>query len=266
MPAGSSPLARGLLKNYASLISVFRIIPARAGFTASPLARGIRVGDHPRSRGVYPYDTRPDEIAAGSSPLARGLLGTGPAYPLGSRIIPARAGFTPSTHWVEGTLRDHPRSRGVYVTMQTWPTPPSGSSPLARGLHRHHCDRPPAWRIIPARAGFTPGRPTAEDAARGSSPLARGLPRPPYGGGRSAGIIPARAGFTRSPVCGTGTARDHPRSRGVYSSDGRRLASTAGSSPLARGLLSHRRRTRTSSGIIPARAGFTTLTCNTLPT
>ena len=237
MPAGSSPLARGLLKNYASLISVFRIIPARAGFTASPLARGIRVGDHPRSRGVYPYDTRPDEIAAGSSPLARGLLGTGPAYPLGSRIIPARAGFTPSTHWVEGTLRDHPRSRGVYVTMQTWPTPPSGSSPLARGLHRHHCDRPPAWRIIPARAGFTPGRPTAEDAARGSSPLARGLPAPQSAVLAPRGIIPARAGFTVRTEGDWRVRPDHPRSRGVYSLTDAGPGRPAGSSPLARGLL-----------------------------
>ena len=135
--------------------------------------------------------------------------------------------------------------------------------------------RPP--RIIPARAGFTAGRSSwpsrAGDhprsrgvyrhsakcgkATRGSSPLARGLP-----GGDSArlslpGIIPARAGFTRRPPGGRRSRRDHPRSRGVYSPEGRAPESPCGSSPLARGLLISGLRVRPVGGIIPARAGFT---------
>ena len=50
------------------------------------------------------------------------------------------------------------------------------------------------------------------------------------------GIIPARAGFT-CLVSLTGPRRwDHPRSRGVYDDDASWVRSTAGSSPLARGL------------------------------
>ena len=74
--AGSSPLARGLPDKIRRFGEGFGIIPARAGFTR-PRIRGIRVqGDHPRSRGVYcPYTLHPI-ISVGSSPLARGVLGT----------------------------------------------------------------------------------------------------------------------------------------------------------------------------------------------
>ena len=72
--SGSSPLARGLLAGGPRCCWPGRIIPARAGFTASPRRRGGAWPDHPRSRGVYEAD--------GS---VRGLP---------ERIIPARAGFT----------------------------------------------------------------------------------------------------------------------------------------------------------------------------
>ena len=94
-------------------------------------------------------------IDAGSSPLARGLLGLVGLEALEDRIIPARAGFTAiGTPYVWGGS-DHPRSRGVYGTAGGVQSGWDGSSPLARGL-------PPlphlavlAIRIIPARAGFT---------------------------------------------------------------------------------------------------------------
>ena len=152
---------------------------------------------------------------------------------------------------------DHPRSRGVYSPTGTpWP-PPSGSSPLARGLPGA-VSSPGALRgIIPARAGFTPARrgprgpardhprsrgvyricPTRPGPAPGSSPLARGLlPAGDHIPGER-GIIPARAGFTRT------TWRPRWARRG--------------SSPLARGLLGITMRPAGHAGIIPARAGFT---------
>ena len=112
-------------------------------------------------------------------------------------------------------------------------------------------------RIIPARAGFTPGNrrgavrrrdhPRSRGvyggdagvslSAVGSSPLARGLPVPVEELPLDTRIIPARAGFT-----GTGISRGtDPR----------------GSSPLARGLPQLLCQIETLPRIIPARAGFT---------
>ena len=74
------------------------------------------------------------------------------------------------------------------------------------------------------------------------------------------GIIPARAGFTAGPPLGRLRCRDHPRSRGVYSTTSASVSSLAGSSPLARGLRIIKLQPKIGSGIIPARAGFTTQT------
>ena len=94
------------------------------------------------------------------------------------------------------TLKDHPRSRGVYPSPGVLCPSPSGSSPLARGLLADEVVGPHEVRIIPARAGFTDAVPVSriEDldhprsrgvyfgthgidvASQGSSPLARGLP------------------------------------------------------------------------------------------
>ena len=112
---------------------------------------------------------------------------------------------------------DHPRSRGVYGDILTGGDGVQGSSPLARGLHKH-----------------------------------------PAGSRMSLGIIPARAGFTGTPAASPGNDWDHPRSRGVYLFAGSHTHSPVGSSPLARGLLPHRRRRHLRRRIIPARAGFTT--------
>ena len=91
-----------------------------------------------------------------------------------------------------------------------------GSSPLARGLPQVGGVEVGEARIIPARAGFTGGRPPPRcrisdhprsrgvylnavaggNAETGSSPLARGLPVVNSGPARTVGIIPARAGFT----------------------------------------------------------------------
>ena len=156
-------------------------------------------------------------MPTGSSPLARGLLGSPPPRCRTPGIIPARAGFTRSTWTCCAPARDHPRSRGVYGHRRDRPAAGLGSSPLARGLpgrgRRHERER----GIIPARAGFTEnilhfisfrqdhprsrgvymvgsGTSTAQI---GSSPLARGLPHIKALRTGEVRIIPARAGFTR---------------------------------------------------------------------
>ena len=173
-------------------------------------------GDHPRSRGVYPSRERTRRSSSGSSPLARGLPHRGRRRHRLRRIIPARAGFTPASGAGRRGSPDHPRSRGVYPACRQMDTCTPGSSPLARGLpaggRRWWC----AWRIIPARAGFTHADPHRSPGSgdhprsrgvyalpawrtlsrRGSSPLARGLRRAGQRGGDVGRIIPARAGFT----------------------------------------------------------------------
>ena len=131
--------------------------------------------------------------------------------------------------------------------------------------------------IIPARAGFTPrqsrprtGRsdhprsrgvywmPSPPSLYRtGSSPLARGLRVTPPRHSHHVGIIPARAGFTTCSSRKALTPTDHPRSRGVYRQPTSAVASSDGSSPLARGLPVVTLVVPFQLGIIPARAGFT---------
>ena len=255
--AGSSPLARGLPVGANPTAAATGIIPARAGFTERVRRQHRPVRDHPRSRGVYDRIEMSEEMAGGSSPLARGLhRDLNPGAPL-TRIIPARAGFTGRR--VGGAFEhgDHPRSRGVYLRPLSRRSRRPGSSPLARGLL---IDCGGQWAlagIIPARAGFTsaattsrgraPDHPrsrgvyvdrlTAFPSVPGSSPLARGLPQIGSRCTNNGWIIPARAGFTTYPTLAGVTL--------------------VGSSPLARGLPGAAVPAGRLGGIIPARAGFT---------
>ena len=72
-------------------------------------------------------------------------------------------------------------------------------------------------------------------------------------------IIPARAGFTSFPRMDAHYGEDHPRSRGVYIEYERPTEINDGSSPLARGLQMYALYSKPRPGIIPARAGFTTV-------
>ena len=133
---GSSPLARGLLWACGCRFGLVGIIPARAGFTQCQVPVHLPGPDHPRSRGVYGFEAFVLDGAAGSSPLARGLLWQGLVRPPRRGIIPARAGFTACTASGMEARRDHPRSRGVYGTGEWTDGETLGSSPLARGLRR----------------------------------------------------------------------------------------------------------------------------------
>ena len=208
----------------------------------------------------------------GSSPLARGLRRLWVHARLGCRIIPARAGFTMCGKLTAMTLRDHPRSRGVYSMTIFDHSTTVGSSPLARVLPAWSDINVAARRIIPARAGFTcPERRCAAARSRGvysglakvsiraagSSPLARGLRDFDNYEMLARRIIPARAGFTLSRPGKGQISRDHPRSRGVYYVKNFRSLRYRGSSPLARGLLLMKSPRDVGDRIIPARAGFT---------
>ena len=182
-------------------------------------------------------------------------------------------------------LRDHPRSRGVYLHDRPVARPVVGSSPLARGLPRGTTKPVGGQGIIPARAGFTSGssrtpRSTTDHPRsrgvyyagfampvmqEGSSPLARGLPVLPRRPRQGPRIIPARAGFTAASTSRPSRPTDHPRSRGVYAAAREAGPGVAGSSPLARGLRRHRAGAGAARRIIPARAGFTAHRSSTPP-
>ena len=159
---GSSPLARGLLNRTLDIGQVMGIIPARAGFTRRLRRRSRPHPDHPRSRGVYPPRRPLRRSPPGSSPLARGLPSETENDNVAERIIPARAGFTRTVREPGQGPADHPRSRGVYCHGGRHTPRARGSSPLARGLHRGRVVGNFTIRIIPARAGFTPGGITNE--------------------------------------------------------------------------------------------------------
>ena len=171
---GSSPLARGLHPGPRREHLPLRIIPARAGFTAVSVGRDVQSGDHPRSRGVYVDAPTLQPRPKGSSPLARGLRAVATGRAQAGGIIPARAGFTPTSARGACTMRDHPRSRGVYLRPRSHSPASSGSSPLARGLRRRLRADAALSGIIPARAGFTRtyGR---WGCPRGDHPRSRGV-------------------------------------------------------------------------------------------
>ena len=195
---GSSPLARGLPGRGRDRAFGEGIIPARARFTSRPVHVEGGDGDHPRSRGVYPFAGTLTITVLGSSPLARGLPESMGLTEDEAGIIPARAGFTRRRFRRGLTLLDHPRSRGVY---------PGQGDPV---LNEN--------RIIPARAGFTARTPSASRSGP-DHPRSRGVYGPvQVRTGWRPRIIPARAGFTANGSFPQPLHRDHPRSRGVYSS------------------------------------------------
>ena len=154
-----------------------------------------------------------------------------------------------------------------------------GSSPLARGPLTLDNASNTVSGLIPARAGTTPflvcvfywgvahprsrgdhlGCKVSGPFPLGSSPLARGPPTARRCSARPCGLIPARAGTTETKHSCWCRIWAHPRSRGDHPVGSALNSVTAGSSPLARG--PHRRTVveRDHRGLIPARAGTTSI-------
>ena len=222
---GSSPLARGLPTGILRRSGEWGIIPARAGFTRTVTPTAGTSRDHPRSRGVYRRHGKPNHHGPGSSPLARGLPTRKWCSSRCCGIIPARAGFTCTGMSSAAPSADHPRSRGVYSFAAFASSALSGSSPLARGLRRAPSIGTPSPVDHPRSRGVYEEDPYVEAMLQGSSPLARGLLTIGNLRRRDGRIIPARAGFTRPNLRQEWQHWDHPRSRGVYTTLSRVVAS-----------------------------------------
>ena len=134
-----------------------RLIPARAGSTLM-LGHVLLVRRaHPRSRGEHYHKQAKQMRDRDSSPLARGTRS--PAAPLhrNARLIPARAGNTTRASPSLVPSSAHPRSRGEHQLLDLCRSRNYGSSPLARGTLIALIGSVLVLRLIPARAGNTPG-------------------------------------------------------------------------------------------------------------
>ena len=130
---GSSPRVRG--KPTMSVLTrlTSRIIPARAGQTPVWKAREHGITDHPRACGAN-GGARHDAIGQhGSSPRVRGKLRGQQGRVGASRIIPARAGQTPTRPPSPSLCPDHPRACGANLSHQIDVGRLAGSSPRVRG-------------------------------------------------------------------------------------------------------------------------------------
>ena len=213
----------------------------------------------------------------GSSPLARGALGGQEPLTVVHGLIPAGAG---STRWPKGgrgAPAAHPRWRGEHPQPWNCISGWCGSSPLARGAHRHRPWPSRTERLIPAGAGSTfrlalssahgPAhprwrgehidRPEFFGAGKGSSPLARGALVALVLHNVACRLIPAGAGSTAITPVSRPCARAHPRWRGEHDSGLCAAMWTWGSSPLARGAPDNPRGGRNLLRLIPAGAGST---------
>ena len=255
------------------------LIPARAGRTRKRPHAVSMPRAHPRSRGADTGQDWARPLLAGSSPLARG----GPAGQAPGRVrpglIPARAGRTVGCCPERTNSRAHPRSRGADGAWAEVQRSIQGSSPLARGGPPSVEGGEPEVGLIPARAGRTSprcagtsrarahprsrgaddGSPSMRSPIQGSSPLARGGLRSMTDHDAPTGLIPARAGRTTCCIVRRTTSRAHPRSRGADEFNISEKLQGSGSSPLARGGLAAFTDTTKAAGLIPARAGRTSM-------
>ena len=173
------------------------------------------------------------------------------------RIIPARAGQTPTPSTCLRWRPDHPRACGANGGSRRALPGHSGSSPRVRGKRWVASSAAGAFRIIPARAGQTwclfhfafggsdhpracganPVLFSIEGIIVGSSPRVRGKRVVPERVNEIVRIIPARAGQTCTPALRPRRRPDHPRACGANFGHPSADGVAVGSSPRVRGKL-----------------------------
>ena len=218
-------------------------------------------------------------MRVGSSPRVRGKQRRQHHHLPPRRLIPACAGKTASSPRIARPRRAHPRVCGEnairsLVNLAWW-----GSSPRVRGKLRHCEPHVGITGLIPACAGKTPwrvgahllppahprvcgenaGRGTQSSSTAGSSPRVRGKRAVLDGGLQDGGLIPACAGKTTTGVSNDDGSQAHPRVCGENCETLAVSGTTRGSSPRVRGKLKGSSPFRSTFGLIPARAGKTSI-------
>ena len=222
----------------------------------------------------------------GSPPHTRGIQLGGVHQPKPGGITPAHAGNTCYGIIICAHRRDHPRTRGEYRSRFRSRSRSRGSPPHTRGILK---DSPRSYTpmgITPAHAGNTCRRwflgRTTKDHPRtrgeyilwrragpslsGSPPHTRGILNGTYMKIGKIGITPAHAGNTSDFRSALRTCRDHPRTRGEYSSLYMVTRCKTGSPPHTRGIPVVRQAVNVAHGITPAHAGNTCSRLETLAT
>ena len=215
---GSSPRGRGKRLGGRFRVLAGGLIPARAGKTHHKNLDFFLPWAHPRAGGENKPWIETPAVGEGSSPRGRGKRRSVLRSRNGRGLIPARAGKTPACAGDAARDPAHPRAGGEnHASRFVWMLS-CGSSPRGRGKHGRSYYHAAIYRLIPARAGKTPGRPRAPFARRahpraggenahagrklrgnrGSSPRGRGKPHPRYAADNRTRLIPARAGKTKT--------------------------------------------------------------------
>ena len=191
---GSSPLARGTLEFQNYLENRSRFIPACAGNSLPAETFTVPPAVHPRLRGELQHCLKTTLAETGSSPLARGTLGSSFVLAGGSRFIPACAGNSlgDSAHGFNKSV--HPRLRGELLANAGLLVFILGSSPLARGTPVFDRSHDYKTTVHPRLRGELIRSVTLNIGTNGSSPLARGTRVQPMLSPVLVRFIPACAG------------------------------------------------------------------------
>ena len=237
----------------------------------------IGMGDHPRVCGEHLRLSDLRRINPGSSPRVRGTRAVRAACGRAGGIIPAYAGNTSGYPYRRWRSWDHPRVCGEHKVDDSTGEGAWGSSPRMRGTLRRAFRKFRRLGIIPAYAGNTKARSSAQarhqdhprvcgehhckkridQGQTGSSPRMRGTHFAGEFHVARLGIIPAYAGNTNDADSYSTARRDHPRVCGEHDHHLGVVPVVQGSSPRMRGTRSCTARITSVAGIIPAYAGNT---------
>ena len=232
-----------------------RFIPACAGNSATACHPAALPPVHPRVCGELQPRVRQPGKAAGSSPRVRGTRGRSSERVQSRRFIPACAGNSPPSFFVQIWLTVHPRVCGElpaaafvlrlvgrFIPACAGNSRLAGRATMAATVHPRVCgELAPMW--------------SAASFGDGSSPRVRGTPPARLANSSPVRFIPACAGNSPARGCCASGCAVHPRVCGELAYVARFNAHYGGSSPRVRGTRLRSPRRRRSGRFIPACAG-----------